>query len=86
MPDVPTILLVLEGQLDPRAVDELATATDVYGLLDDLGDPKVPRSAPSQDLSLAVPVGWVCAWQTVRSWLRWCVVGGFVGVVGFVVG
>ena len=35
-------LLVLEGQLDLRAVDELATVTDVDVLLDDLGDPEVP--------------------------------------------
>src|SRR5665809_1435 len=36
------LLLVLEGQLDLRAVDELATVTDVDVLLDDLGDPEVP--------------------------------------------
>ena len=39
---MPTILLICEGQLGPRAVDELATAAEVYGLLDDLGDPKIP--------------------------------------------
>ena len=35
-------LVVLEGQLDLRAVDELAAVPDVNVLLDDLGDPKVP--------------------------------------------
>ena len=39
----PAPLLVPEGQLDPRAVDQLATVADVNILLDDLGDPKVPR-------------------------------------------
>ena len=34
--------LVLEGQLDLRAVNELAAVPDVNVLLDDLGDPKVP--------------------------------------------
>ena len=34
----PAPLLVPEGQLDPRAVDELATVADVNILLDDLGE------------------------------------------------
>src|SRR5687768_2209346 len=34
--------LVLEGQLDLRAIDELAAVPDVNVLLDDLGDPNVP--------------------------------------------
>jgi hypothetical protein len=35
-------LLVLEGQLDLRAVDELATVTGMSFLLDNLDDPEVP--------------------------------------------
>src|SRR5215207_1523880 len=36
------LTLILEGQLDLRAVDELAAVPDVNVLLDDLGHPKVP--------------------------------------------
>jgi hypothetical protein len=58
-------------------LDELGTATDVYGLLDDLGDPKVPvGTQPGPQFGCAGWLGLCVANCSFVVW-GWCVVGGF---------
>lgn len=60
-------------------MDELATATDVYGPLDDLGDPKVPvGTQPGAQFGCA---GWLGLCVANCSF----VVAGGVWLVGVVV-